>query len=123
MLILLHEVDPDVMLTFTAYNLGNLPPLTQNHVDISVIIQQLSSIKTEIACLKESAKLSSDIHSELKTEICSILILFKTLSAYCVAIFQQRINFRLVYSSTHFQIIQLKQLRRNTWHLKIILVF
>ncbi|XP_077977458.1 uncharacterized protein LOC144433018 [Glandiceps talaboti] len=72
MLILLHEVDPNVIPTFTAYNLGNLPPLTQNHVDISVIIQQLSSIKTEIACLKESAKLSSDIHSELKTEICSI---------------------------------------------------
>ncbi|XP_070537508.1 uncharacterized protein [Ptychodera flava] len=66
---LLHEVDPEVIPSFVAVDLGNLPPITQNHIDISVLMQQMSSIKSDITSLKECTKHSLQLNSHLEDEI------------------------------------------------------
>lgn len=56
---LLKEVDPDCLPTFVARDLGRLPPVSFDHVDVSRLMKDIICMKTELA--------------ELKTQFCSDL--------------------------------------------------
>jgi hypothetical protein len=49
---LLHGLEPAVIPCFAAVELSKLPPIYYNHMDMSVILKELDSVKSDIAELK-----------------------------------------------------------------------
>jgi hypothetical protein len=49
---LLHGLEPELIPCFAAADLSKLPPISYNHMDMSVILKELESVKSDIAGLK-----------------------------------------------------------------------
>ncbi|XP_026330950.1 uncharacterized protein LOC113238327, partial [Hyposmocoma kahamanoa] len=66
---LLKETDPDDVPTFVAKELHKLPPVTFDHVDVTRLLKDITSLKSSLAEVQCKLEASDNIISELRTQV------------------------------------------------------
>lgn len=69
---LLKTTDPDDVPSFVAKNLNKLPPVTFDHVDVTRLLKDITTLKASLAEVVLKLEASQDTISELRAEVTSL---------------------------------------------------
>ncbi|VVD00258.1 unnamed protein product [Leptidea sinapis] len=58
---MLKEIDPDRLPIFVARDLHKIPPVTFDHLDVTKILKELTSLRTEVTQMKLNTIAKSEI--------------------------------------------------------------
>ena len=70
---ILDEVDPDAIPIYVAHDLGKLPTIDFNHVDMSTLSREITTCKSKLYDTELSHKTLVDSVSELSTQITTLV--------------------------------------------------
>ena len=70
---ILDEVDPDAIPIYVARDLGKLPTIAFNHVDMSTLSREITTCKSKLYDTELSHKTLVDSVSELSTQITTLV--------------------------------------------------
>uniref|UniRef100_A0A2A4JIL9 Uncharacterized protein n=1 Tax=Heliothis virescens TaxID=7102 RepID=A0A2A4JIL9_HELVI len=69
---LLKETDPDDVPTFVAKDLRKLPPVTFDHVDVTRLLKDITSMRSSLVELQLKLEASQQTISDLRTEVADL---------------------------------------------------
>lgn len=69
---MLKRTDPDDVPDFVAKELSKLPPVTFDHVDVTRLLKDITSLKAEMTKMQSRVEASDNIIAELRAEITSL---------------------------------------------------
>ena len=65
----MKETDPDDVPDFVVRDLHKLPPITFDHVDVTRLLKDITSLKASLAEMQSNMVVSNDTIAELRAEV------------------------------------------------------